>query len=624
LDEAKLTAELIAASVERFGGGFVAGLASAYKRLTRSYSGMLQHTYARVSEIKTLVNPHEPLPLIDNFISMTMKHRTGLGEKKFDEVEFNEQISKRGGRYVISALAGRGKSILLKYLALLRYHNPDGRIPLFLELRNLNALSSKDILALIHATYAKGTGETLDTFKSALASGAFILFLDGFDEVDYESREVVERQILEAARNYPDATVIVSGRPDPKFSSWSNFLVYDIAPLTKEQVVALIESLKYDPDAKRKFIRQVKAELFDAHEYFLTTPLLAILMLLTFNKFAIIPAKMHVFYENAFDTLFSQHDATKELYTRKHRSDLPIDVFKKVLCVLCAATYSREIFQFRESELLDQVGMALRYTNVRASAADFAADLTEAVCILQRDGTEISFTHRSFQEFFCALFLARSDETVRERFFAERSFRVHDSVLPMLFDMVQEQLEAEWVLPFINGFLANLKSESDEETGYILATYRTLTYALRGSQLWDFYLPRGELGYELACLKKMYPAHFVGAGSHEILRNETIGALGRALAEVEREAIAAGDTRFPVNTSVENKKNADPDVPIALNEIDLRREDRPWLEKLGFMKLAAADLKAIRSVKREIEQRSRTRIRLFDDFFSGGEEHQRR
>ena len=62
---------------------------------------------------------------------------------------------------------------------------------------------------------------------------------------------------------------------------------------------------------QQKFIDNVKKHLYDKHKSFLSNPLLTTMMLLTFDQFAEIPEKMFLFYEQAFDTLFLKHDATK-------------------------------------------------------------------------------------------------------------------------------------------------------------------------------------------------------------------------------------------------------------------------------------------------------------------------
>jgi len=119
-----------------------------------------------------------------------------------------------------------------------------------------------------------------------------------------------------------------------------------VQPLDINQVTALIGKLKYDDKIKRKFVQRIKADLYSKHQSFLSSPLLATMMLLTFDQFADIPEKIHLFYEQAFDTLFAKHDATKEAYKRQSQTKLPIDVFKKALAYFWLKTSACKIFTF--------------------------------------------------------------------------------------------------------------------------------------------------------------------------------------------------------------------------------------------------------------------------------------
>lgn len=126
------------------------------------------------------------------------------------------------------------------------------------------------------------------------------------------------------------------------------------------------------------------------------------MMLLTFDQFADIPEKVYLFYEQAFDTLFAKHDATKEAYKRKTYTGLSIDIFKKTLAYFCLASYYDQKHQFTDSEVREYINKSIKMMNYDIKTEDFLKDLRESVCILQKDGLYWIFTHRSFQEYFSA------------------------------------------------------------------------------------------------------------------------------------------------------------------------------------------------------------------------------
>ena len=47
------------------------------------------------------------------------------------------------------------------------------------------------------------------------------------------------------------------------------------------------------------------------------------MMLMTFDEFAEIPSKMHIFYDQAFSVLYNKHDAMKTSFRRKFYTTCP-------------------------------------------------------------------------------------------------------------------------------------------------------------------------------------------------------------------------------------------------------------------------------------------------------------
>jgi predicted NACHT family NTPase len=215
------------------------------------------------------------------------------------------------------------------------------------------------------------------------------------------------------------------------------------------QTLELIRKIRYDKAIKRKFIDRLRSNLFTTHTSFLSNPLLAIMMLLTFDQFAEIPDKMHLFYEQAFDTLFSRHDAMKEGYKRTLHCDCSIDVFKKYLSYFCLASYYEEKFEFNESEALDYITKGLKVEPSSIQPSKFLQDLVESVCILQKEGLAFTFTHRSFQEFFAAYCLARVNSEPTGEILMKIAVNRGTTDVPirMLFDMDRDLVERRFIIP---------------------------------------------------------------------------------------------------------------------------------------------------------------------------------
>jgi predicted NACHT family NTPase len=188
----------------------------AVASLQIGFAPYLNTSYDRCKSVKTLLSQDKPLQLLEIYVHLNLKCKNDIVN---DDSLINNLSSYN--RIVITGLAGAGKSLFLKYLTICRFHNPCGTIPVFVELRQLNAITSKNLLAYIHQACASANSKvTYDQFELALQAGGLLLVLDGFDEIDFSHRDIISQQILDIARKYPAVPMVISSRPDVKFGAW--------------------------------------------------------------------------------------------------------------------------------------------------------------------------------------------------------------------------------------------------------------------------------------------------------------------------------------------------------------------------------------------------------------------
>jgi hypothetical protein len=442
---------------EKFGGPIL-GMANRatgkiVEAISQNFSAYYETTVYRCSNIKTLISRDASIPIH----SIYVKTYLFSDKKKIDDDKFITSLSSIRAAVILGG-AGSGKSVFMRHLFLSLAHSELGILPLFVELRGFNLPNSLDLLPYVFQTVVSpGATITQAQLEKGIKSGAFFLILDGFDEVSPDIRPKLEAAILELQRNNPKIVIVVTSRPDERFYSWQNFKTFSVVPMKKKQVVQLIRKLPYDPSIRSKFSDAIEKELYEKHESFLSNPLLATMMLITYEQFAHIPDKVHIFYEQAFETLFFRHDTSKEAaFQRKRHVDLAINEFKNCLSSLSISTYVREKFQFSESEILESISNASEYERVNVRASAFLQDLLESVCIMQRDGTLVTFTHRSFQEYFSAFFISRNPSIDIGELLDTISSRSEDSVIGMAFDINRDLIERSWILPRIRTLNAEL------------------------------------------------------------------------------------------------------------------------------------------------------------------------
>lgn len=420
----------------------------------------IKTSYVRYSRTKTLLYRGAPVNLKEFYV------RTDLsaGRDVISESQFLELIEENQ-RIVITGTAGSGKSTFCRSVFVDLVENPQGIFPVFVELRNLNSDEGGSLFNFVLSMLQEFEADlSKNQLEDLLKLGKVLLIFDGFDEINNDRRALYESELTALANKFRKIMILVSSRPDHRFGSWENFYQYDVLPLDKEKALALIRKLKYDEQVKSKFLTALQDDLYDRHQSFAQNPLLLTMMLLTYEQIAEIPNKVHLFYEQAFLTLFNKHDSLKSLYKRKSWSGLPLDDFKKVLSAFSVLGYADRKYTFSEEELFDYVTKAGGVFSINLDSADFIRDLLDSVCILQRDGLNITFTHRSFQEYFTALFLVSYVSSNKYDLFDRVALsNARDDVIPMVFDMNKDLVEQEWVIPRLEHFKKICTNDTPEE-----------------------------------------------------------------------------------------------------------------------------------------------------------------
>lgn len=433
-------------------------------KLNLSLRKYLAANYERYSKTKTLLYRGAPVELRDFYVRTNLK----FGNKLVEESAFINEI-KKNKRITVLGTAGSGKSTFCKSVFVELIEKPCGVFPIFIELRHLNTeaeCSLKDYVLKMLSVFEPDFSTV--HLEELLRLGKILLIFDGFDEINNNKREVYEAELIALATKYRQILILVSSRPDYRFNSWEGFYQYDVLPLDKEKARELVERLDYDKQVKGKFLEVLDADLYDRHRSFAENPLLLTMMLLTYEQIAEIPNKIHLFYEQAFLTLFNKHDSLKSLYKRQSWSGLPLDEFKKILSAFSVLSYTDKKYSFSEASVISYISTASEIFSIELVPELFLKDLLDNVCMLQRDGVNLTFTHRSFQEYFTALFLLNYVSDNKYELIDRVAFaNDRDDVLPMVFDMSRDMLEQEWIVPRLEKLMKIVFSCPDTPEGRI-------------------------------------------------------------------------------------------------------------------------------------------------------------
>lgn len=440
-----------------------------------AFTKYLQKSKQKYSKIKTILYRTEPKYIYDFFEcpNLTICRKRIKGNCINTLLDISNFI-------IIQGTGGIGKSTFLKHLFLNTIEKSD-LIPIFIELKELNSLEKEyDITDFIfYQLDVLGSTINKDYLNYALNSGCFLFLLDGYDEIATDKKDVFFSKFDDFCDKYSDNHFIISSRPYSEFIEFQRFSIAKIHNLTQKQSISLIKKIDFDVEIKERFLKALEKDLYNKHQSFASNPLLLSIMLLTFDNYAEIPEKLHLFYSNAFETLYSKHDATKAGYKRELKSGLSYDSFKKVFSHFCFSTYCKNKFELSYDEMIDILKIIAKTTTFEPDK--FLFDLINSICVIYKEGLSYKFTHRSFQEYFTAVFLKElSDEYMNKlgiNLAKKDWFKAsHDNVFFMLRDMAEQRFEQNILLPIIDEFESQ-SEYSDKYDFYFYQLSPKITYS---------------------------------------------------------------------------------------------------------------------------------------------------
>lgn len=413
--------------------------------LDRTYKQYLSIVLEKYSKAKSFLLRGEPVPLYQFYIPLNLRFRSTLLSSPT-----LSDLQKISNFIIIAGSAGCGKSMMMRHL-LLNSIVAKNKVPVFLELRQFN-FTDTDLLGLIKQVLSLNKFNLDKNYvEKALAIGHFVFLLDGYDEVVNAKRSQVAINIHNFTKQYGNNTIILSSRPDRDLDGWQEFSLLQIQPLNLEQAYKLIEKVTYDEDLKKKFLDDLRKDLFKKHESFLSNPLLLSIMLLTYGQSANIPNKLNVFYNQAYEALFERHDALKCGYKRNRLTTLDIQDFARIFAAFCLQAYDKRQFEFDRMQALNYIEKSQHITGIKCGKDDYLKDLIQAVCLLVEEGLNIIYSHRSFQEYFTAKYIADARPDIQKKLIKKYSILSrNDNVFNLLYEIRPDVIEQQYLIPGID------------------------------------------------------------------------------------------------------------------------------------------------------------------------------
>lgn len=455
MDEGKFAADFINANITKifdYAKSAYGKLDETLKiKLKTAYTDYLHRTREKYSKSKSFFIRSQPIDLYEYYVP------TGIA---CDSIKISkpdiENCLKISNKIVISGTGGSGKTVLMKHF-FLNCIDTNSYTPILIELRDINQ-EETNLRKFIRDTLDDyGFVTSGDFIEKAMKAGHFCFFLDGFDEVSHAHRKKLISQIKSLGNKYKKCPIIISTRPDDTLNGIDEFVIFTVLPLDLNSATSLISKLPYDNEVKEKFTHDLRNGLFFQHSSFLSNPLLLSIMLLTYGENARIPTKLSLFYNQAYEALFQRHDANKGGFSRSRLTDLDIQDFSKVFSLFCLQTYDKRLFKMSRSECLNFIDKSREKLDKNFNSENYLTDLLSAACLMIEDGLEVAFSHRSFQEYFVAVYISSASPEVQKNLINRYLKNIRsDNVLNLILEINPELVERELIIPQLEGLFESL------------------------------------------------------------------------------------------------------------------------------------------------------------------------
>ena len=428
--------------------------------LSETMREYLEKLSRRVAEITTISFPLQKINISEAYEPLYLSRVDNSTEKYVNQlvsptreikIDVQDLLSMSNSSFIVIDGAGMGKSTFSKHLVTQILFKTE-RVPLFFELRKTD-YNAGLIESIARELDSIGKIFPRELFYNLINLGKFIIILDGFDEISIDNQVDLSNQIYDLSSKGGKNILFLTSRPQETLPELIGSTTFQFSEFTKEQAISLVT--RYDKIAGLDIGSRLTEQLDSVPARFIETPLLVSLLYRTFGTNNSIADRVCTFYDEIYHALYKGHDLiNKNGYVREKKSKLDFEDFRRLLRALCYyMAITRKTSFDNWGVFISYIKIASEMSSIKpASNQDFLDDLMVAVPLVQRDGVEYKFLHKTIMEFFAAEYLVYKNNSLEvvDKIFHGKLFPsfikifdfIHD-ISPTLFDNVVTKYHAQ-------------------------------------------------------------------------------------------------------------------------------------------------------------------------------------
>lgn len=422
----------------------------------------------KCSLLNTVVPDIEKKSLKNIYLPLTLKNFRNSTENDIIILDkYDKESLEKYNNILILDNAGMGKSTLMKFLFLEVLEKHIG-IPFFIELRTLP--SDKSIIDYLYDEIEDIKDDTpqkikKEFLKAIIDNGDCIFFFDGYDEMTPDNKPVITKKLQDFMSKANRNKYFISSRYDDSLIGfYNNFDKFNIKPLSKDEAYQLLKKFDNNGKTSNNLINKLEENdnLKILHE-FLNNPLTVSLLYFNYKYEMTLPDTKYEFYNSVYKNLYKYHDLRKGgSFERIKYSNLNITHFEKVLHYIGFYSLLRLKKTFyTERELLSLINNSKSHIGKDFEAIDYLHDLLETVPLFIKDGIHYSWVHKSFQEYFAAMFISNlpNKNIILLKIFQYDKIEMYSNLLDFYYEIDTESFNEIITKNFLNDFISYMQSD---------------------------------------------------------------------------------------------------------------------------------------------------------------------